>query len=390
VVRKSKSNSKYDIDFAKLSKAGKDLFQVQESVNYWIDTGNLALNYICSGRMFGGGVPGGRVTEILGGASTGKTLFGANILAGIQRMGGIPILLDAENAFNPDFASQVSNLDSNRMFSISSDTLEGCFNKIYSAVRLIREETPIEIPICILYDSIAASPSEREFAETVVDMDTATQTEVKAAGAGKDQPGERAKTCSKHFRNLPKFMRENNAALIVINQFRTKIGVMFGNPDTGAGGGRALEYYASLRLVLRALKKTKDKYEVVNGVNLNIDTIKNKCSRPFQQARALHLLFEKGVDPFGGLLDILIQTERVKGNKGNYQVVEPFADNKEVKFKASKEKNTVPAEVLLQCPKLIDAESEEQVQQYIDLYGSTIQAIKDEVCSEEELKEEDM
>jgi protein RecA len=374
------------LDFAALTKAGEGLFEIIDPVDYWIDTGNLALNYICSGRMVGGGIAGGRVTEIMGNSSTGKTLFGVNILAGTQRMGGIPVLLDSENAFNPEFAVQISKLDPDRMFSITSDTLEGCFNKIYAAIRLLRTKTPLEVPICILYDSIAASPSDREFAETTVDMDRSTQTAIQTAGAGKDKPGDRAKTCSKHFRNLPKFMRENNAALVVINQFRTKIGVMFGNPDTGAGGGRALEYYASTRLTLKAAKKTQDKYEVVNGVNLNIECVKNKVSRPFLRARALQLLFEKGVDPFGGLLDILIQTERVKGDRGNYQVLEPYAGAEEVKFRASKDRNTVPAEVLLKCPKIVDAESKEQVQSYIDLYGSAMEAIQEEVAKEEDIK----
>jgi len=378
-----------EIDFAALIKAGEDIFELLESVDYWIDTGSLALNFICSGKMIGGGFPGGRVTEILGGSSVGKTLIGANALAGVQRIGGVPVLLDAENTFNPDFARQASKLDPDRMFSISSDTLEGCFNKIYAAVRFIRNGVPLEIPICILYDSIAASPSDREFAETVVDMDRSTQAAIEAVGAGKDKPGERAKTCSKHFRNLPKFMRDNNTALVVINQLRTKIGVMFGNPDTGGGGGRALEYYASTRLTLKATKKTKDKFEVVNGVNMDINCVKNKCSRPFRQARALHLLFEKGIDPFGGLLDILIQTERVEGKSGNYKVLEPFAEGKEVKFRASKERNTVPSKTLLECPKLVDAENKEQVQSYIDLYRDTIKAIREEVVGEEDIKSGD-
>jgi recombination protein RecA len=376
------------IDWTGIGKEGADLFEKVEPVDYWIDTGCLALNYICSGKMIGGGIPGGRITEIIGGSSTGKTVIGTNILGGVQAMGGIPVLLDAEQTFNPDFASKISKLDTNCMLTISADTLEGCFNKIYNALRIIRSKVPVSKPIVILFDSIAACPSEREFAETTLDMEAASKSEIKEAGAGADQPGDRAKVCSKHFRNLPRVLHDNNASLVVINQFRSKIGVMFGNPNTSGGGGRALEYYGSIRLELTGTKKTKDKYDVVNGVNLHAKNIKNKCFQPFLEASELHLLFNKGINPFGGLLQLLIQTERISGKGGNYEVLEPYAQGKTIKFRSSLERNDVPPEVLLACPQLVDAVNEQQIKQYIDRYDLAIKGMTTDIASEETFTEE--
>ena len=376
------------IDWNAIGKEGGDLFDKLTSVDYWIDTGCLALNYICSGKMLGGGIPGGRITEIIGGSSTGKTVIGTNILAGVQAIGGIPVLLDAEQTFNMDFASKISKLNTNCMLTISADTLEGCFNKIYNALRIIRSKTPMTKPIVILFDSIAACPSEREFAETTLDMENASKAAIKEAGAGADQPGDRAKVCSKHFRNLPRVLHDNNASLVVINQFRSKIGVMFGNPNTSGGGGRALEYYGSIRLELTGTKKTKDKYDVVNGVNLHAKNIKNKCFQPFLEASELHLLFNKGINPFGGLLQLLIQTERISGKSGNYEVLEPYAEGKVIKFKSSIERNDVPSEVLLACPQLVDAVNSQQVQDYIDRYSLAIDGMTTDIASEEVLSEE--
>ncbi len=373
------------IDWNKLAAgAGVEVLEHMETVPCWIDTGILALNYICSGKFIGGGIPSGRVIEIFGDSSSGKTLIGTNILKGCQTMHGIPILLDAERAISKDFAKQASKIDAEKFFVTEADTLEGCFNKIYTIVRKLRESVPIEVPIVIAYDSIAASPSEREFAEVDLDMETASKTQIKEAGAGADKPGERARICSKEFRKLPAFLKEHHATLVVINQLRMKIGVMFGDPRTGAGGGRALEYYSSLRLEMRSNRITKDKNGNVLGVNVNVKNAKSRCFKPFMEANRMYLFFEQGINPFGGLLEILIQTERIKGANGNWTVQEPYADGREIKFRSSKERNDVPSEVLLNCPALVDADSKEQVEYYIDLYRTAIDAVDKDVPSENE------
>ena len=370
-----------------LSESGMfSLLDDIEPISGYIDTGNLAMNYICSGKFIGGGIPQGRITEIFGNSATGKSLIGMNVMKATQTLDGVPILLDAEQAVSKDFAMIASKINPKRLIVTTSDTLEGCFNKIYSSIKNLRERVPIHIPIVILYDSIAASPSEREYAETKLDMENATKTQIKEAGAGLvDQPGERAKVCSKHFRNLPNFLKEHNATLVVINQVREKIGVMFGDNQTTAGGGRALEFYATLRLKLRAKSSPKDKKGNIMGVNIGVKNVKNRCFRPFVETENVHLFFEKGINPFSGLLSLLLNSDRVSSpSAGNFVVAPEWTeDGQEFKFKSSLDRNDVPVEVLLQCPKLVDATSPEEIMYYVSLCDTAINASLKEIDSED-------
>lgn len=382
-----KNKEEVQVDWSKMGASfGAELLDEVDSVKTFIDTGVLALNFVCSGRFIGGGVPSGKIIEIFGDSASGKSLVGANILKGVQTLGGIPILLDAERAVNKEFAVRASKIDPKRMLVLEADTLEQAFNRITRAIKKIREEWKIamEKPIVIIYDSIAASPSEREFAETEIDLETATATQKKEAGVGSDKPGERAKECSKQLRKLPAVLKENNASVVFINQIREKIGVMFGDNTTTGGGGRALEYYASLRLKMRSNRVPKDNKGNVLGVNITVQNVKNRCYKPFVEAKNMHLFFEQGINPFGGMLELLLQSDRiVSSGAGNYSVCEPYADGKEIKFKASKERNDIPSEVLLQCPKLVDADSAAQVQYYIDLYQDAISAVDNEIAEED-------
>ena len=382
-------NKTDELDFAQMASVvgGVEVLDDMETVKGWIDTGLLGLNYILSGRFIGGGVPIGRIIEIFGDSASGKSLLGTNILRGVQTMGGVPILLDAERAISKEFAQTASKIDAKRFYVMEADTLEGCFNKIYNSIRDLRKVVPLEKPIVIVYDSIAASPSEREFAETELDMETASAAAIERAGAGKDKPGERAKTCSKHFRNLPKFLKDNHASLVVINQIRQKIGIMFGSNEARGGGGRALEYYASQCIRVRANRITRDKNDNVLGINITAKIEKNRHYTPFLTCKNMYLFFKQGINPFGGLLELLIQTDRIEG-KGTYTVKEPYAGGEKITFRASKERNDVPSDVLLQCPALVDAESPEQIQYYLDLYSSAIDAVDKDIATEQKVDDE--
>jgi recombination protein RecA len=381
--------------FAEISKGiGGELLEDRDK-NAWgfIDTGILGLNYILSGKFIGGGVQAGACVEILGNSSSCKSLLGTNILRGVQTANGIPVMLDAERTISKDFAKKASRIDPNRFIVVEADTLEMCFNKIHTTIRNVRDtmKVPMRSPLAIVYDSIAVSPSEREFAETDLDLEHATEAEKKAAGAGADKPGERAKICSKELRKIPPILSANNCLLVIINQLRTKIGVMYGDPDTAAGGGRALEYYTSARLKTFSSKQIKDGLGKVIGINLNVKCIKNKCHMPFGQVNALRVFFNKGIDPFGGLLELLQQNGRIVACKpaGTYQIAEPFAGGKEIKFKSSKERNDVPASVLLECPAVVDADSPEQVQYYIDMFGEALSAVENDMGSEVDMPVEE-
>jgi len=381
--------------FAKISKGvGGELLDDRDK-NAWpcIDTGILGLNYILSGKFVGGGVPGGVCLEGYGSSSSGKTLIGTNLLRGTQTANGIAVMLDAERTVSKAFAVQASHVDPKRFIVVESDTLENCFNRIHKTIRMVREDAkvPLSRPLVIVYDSIAVSPSEREFAETDLDLENVSKAELKEAGAGSDKPGERAKICSKELRKLPPILAANNATVFFINQLRQKIGVLYGDPTTGAGGGTALEYYCSLRIKLSGSKHIKDHLGKVTGININIKCTKNKCFKPFSELHSLRLFFDKGIDPFGGLLELLIQAERIEPIKpaGNYKIKEPWAGGQEITFKSSKERNDVPAEVLLKCPSLVDATDPSQVQYYIDMFGNAINAASEGNIVEEDMVSED-
>lgn len=378
--------------FANLAKAvGGDLLDNFDKVKGLMDTGILALNYAISGKFIGGGLPIGICAEVYGGQSSGKTLIGTNLLTGCQKANGIAVFLDAERTISKEFAVKASHVNPLKLIVVEADTLEKAFNKIFKVIRQARIEAniPMERPILIVYDSIASSPSEREFAETELDLETATKAQIKEAGAGADKPGERAKICSKELRKLTPYLQENNASVLFINQVRQKIGVMFGDPETGGGGGMALPFYCSTRMKMHSFKRIKDENGKVIGVNVTIKNTKNKISSPYREVVDLRLFFDKGIDPFGGLLEILKQAGRIEGAGPTYKIKEPWAGGKEIKFKSSKERNDVPSDVLLACPALVDGNSPEDVQYYINMFGSALDAVQNDVASEEDVTGEE-
>jgi protein RecA len=360
---------------------GAELLSDLESVKNWIDTGNLALNFLCSGKFVGGGIPSGKIIEIYGESSTCKTLFGTNILKGCQKMGGTSIFLDAENSLNREFAQNASHLAAEKVLVLKADSLEKAFAKIYAAIRVVRAKRGDDKPIVIVYDSIAASPSEREFQETSMTEDQMLKA--------KDKVADRALTCSKELRKLTPILEKNNTSVIFINQVRNTIANMFGPKDTTAGGGKALKFYASLRLMTKAEKRLKDKLEKVIGMGVTVRNVKNKVFRPFIESRNMQLLYDQGINPLGGLLELLIQNGRVACvSAGNYKVLEPYANGSEIKFKSSSERNDVPFDVLLKCPALVDTTDPAQVQEYMDVFGSAAEAVDKDVASEETLSDD--
>jgi hypothetical protein len=215
------------------------------------------------------------------------------------------------------------------------------------------------------------SPSADELAETTVDMERASDAEKKRAGVKGQQPGERARICSRELRKLMPVVAENDATVLFINQFRKQIGV-YGNPDIGAGGGEALKFYCHTRFAMKSRVQIKDENDKIVGVLANVMNTKSRNCDPFMTARDVNLMFRNGIDPFGGLLDLLIQDHRIEGEIGNYKVLEPWANGKEIKFKASKVKNVIPLEVLLECPSLVDAKDASEIEYYVNLYGDAI------------------
>lgn len=364
--------------FAELAtETGGQVFSEAGYVKYYVDTGNLALNYICSGKFIGGGIPGGHITEVAGPEQSAKSLLGYSVLGATQRMGGIAIYLDCERSGNPKFASQCGHLIPEELVVQYKPTFSGIEKKIIALVNYIREKKGADVPITIVWDSIGVTMTDREWQELGL-PENPTKEEIKKAG-GHERPGERARESGNVLRKLNPFLNENDVTLYVVNQLRQKIGVIYGNPWTRAGGGKALPYYASCILMLNCFKKMKEKgKDFPIGVNLTVRNEKNRSFMPFWGTKGIQLYFphldrDGGVNPLGGLLSILLNSERIaQKGKGTYEVCEKWKNGVDFVFKSSKERNDVPLELLYSYPSIIDANSEEEVREYLSPYKIAI------------------
>ena len=177
-------------------------------------------------------------------------------------------------------------------------------------------------------------------------------------------------------------MEENNVSVVIMNQIRDKIGVMYGSPETTAGGGNALPFYASLRFRTQTQKKIEEKVSGLAkkksiGINLKIQNKKNRSVRPFIEVENIPLFFEKGINPVGGLLGALLDADRLTASgAGNFKVKPEFIGNgeEEYKFKSSLERNDVPLQVLYDNPKLIDAATADEIREYLEPFKGAIEA----------------
>lgn len=382
----SKKKEKEAIDLIKEIAAATD-GQVLTDVGivpYWIDTGNFALNWAISGRFMGGGFPGGRIIEAFGPEASGKSLLGYCFLGAVQRMDGIAIHLDCERSSSADFAERCGHVDPTKLLTYYPITLKEVETKIIAVVKAIRKHYGPDKPIGICWDSIGVNPSTREWNETEL-PENPTKEQIKAAG-GNERPGERARESNSILRKLNPFISENNATLYVINQTRSKIGVLMGNPETTSGGGEALKFYTSVRLRCGSPKEFVDKKtKMPLGVNMKVKNKKNRHFTPGLLVENIPLFFDNGINPLGGLKDVLLMAGRVTGS-GTYTVHENWAGSDAITFKLAK---TAPfdAEVLYRCPALVDAKSPDEVKAYLGEWQGAIAAMNDadEVASGKDL-----
>jgi len=228
-MAKSKKNiEELDIFSAYASETGGDVVSDLDTELSHIDTGNLAINYSCSGKFMSGGIASGRIIELYGPSASAKSLIAMNTAAGAHRKGGIAALIDAENAFNPDFAQKACGINPKRIIRWTTDSIESSFQKINSFSNWVRKQEKFkDIPVIIIYDSISVSPCERELRETKLE-DNYTDADYKRIVGGKQQPGERAKIIGNELRKINTVLEKNNVTLLIINQVRSQIGVMYG------------------------------------------------------------------------------------------------------------------------------------------------------------------
>ncbi|MCK9439109.1 recombinase RecA [Patescibacteria group bacterium] len=258
-----------------------------------IPTGCLSLDI-----AFGiGGVPRGRVIEIFGPESSGKTTLAQHIVAEVQKLGGIAAFVDAEHALDPDYAEKIG-INIKEMLISQPDTGEQALEIVETLVR----SNAVDV---VVVDSVAALVPQKEI----------------EGDMGDQHMGLQARLMSQALRKLTGIVSKTKTVVIFINQIRNKIGVFFGNPET-TSGGNALKFYSSVRVEVRRSAQIKQGEKIL-GNRVKAKIVKNKVAAPFKSAE-FDIMYNEGISISGDLLDLGVEYDVIKKSGNSYS----FGQNK--------------------------------------------------------------
>ena len=310
-----------------------------------IPTGSISLDV----ALGVGGVPRGRIIEIYGPESSGKTTVALHMIAEAQKRNGIAGFIDAEHALDPQYAKKIG-VDIDNLYISQPDNGEQALEIAETMIR----SGALDI---VIVDSVAALVPK---AEIEGDMDD-------------QQVGLHARLMSKAMRKLTGVINRSNCAVVFINQLREKVGIMFGNPEVTTGG-RALKFYASVRMDVRRVEAIKQGGEII-GNHTKVKVVKNKVAPPFKEAE-FDIMFGQGISREGDLIDLAVKVDAVHKSGAWYAY-------KGEKIGQGREN----AKTFLREHPEIMAEVEVQVREYYGLPADTVVETAVQTADTEEAKD---
>jgi recombination protein RecA len=295
-----------------------DSDEAPTNVEGWVSTGASLLDVAISNRPYGG-LPVGRITEVTGLEQSGKSLLSAHLLAETQKLGGLAVLIDTENAVSAEFLHAIG-VDVSKMLYVAAETVEECFEFTETIIEKVRTASKDKY-VTIVVDSVAAASTKKE-------MD-----------ADYDKDGyatDKAIIISKAMRKITNLIGRQKITLVFTNQLRQKMNAMpFSDPWT-TSGGKAIAFHASVRLRLKSMGtiKAKDKNgnEQIVGIKVRCQVVKNRMGPPLRSAD-FDIFFDRGIDNYGAWLGSMKDNNLLKQSGAWYTYVDTDT-GEEIKFQS--------------------------------------------------------
>ena len=288
------------------------------NVEGWVSTGASMLDVAISNRPYGG-LPVGRITEITGLEQSGKSLVSAHLLAETQKLGGLAVLIDTENAVSREFLEAIG-VDTTKLLYVVAETVEQCFEYTETIIEKVRTSSKDKY-VTIVVDSVAAASTEKEM----------------EADYGKDgYATDKAIIISKAMRKITNLIGRQKITLVFTNQLRQKMNAMpFSDPWT-TSGGKAIAFHASVRLRLKSMGTIKAKdgsgNERIVGIKVRCQVVKNRMGPPLRSAD-FDIFFDRGIDNYGAWLGSMKENAIVKQSGAWYEYID-IDSGEVIKFQA--------------------------------------------------------